>query len=459
MTWYAGWLTVLFIAFGVFSYVTLKFHLEKDMREALARRARQVADTTQRSSENWQALGVSIHDHFAPEANSRLTRVSVDGSVVYVSGAPLDQSFDPGIVPLPSLPQVDETFERRILPDQTVLFVVTLSRQANDKQFVVEEGFSARAIDTALRERLIALCVGLTFLVFAAVAGGFLLVQRALTPVDRIIRSAEHISSHNLGERLPVTPSGDELERLSVALNHMIRRLDDAFQQTRRFLADASHELRTPLTVLHGELEAVAEKSGDNPGARGTAGSALEEVQRLKKIVDGLFALSRLDAGEAQEESVPVDLGGLAENTADQMCLLAEDKNIEVICHCQKGIFVKGDRSRLRQVLVNLLDNAIKYTPDGGKVEIMVNARNGCAALEVLDNGIGIPDSALPHVFERFFRTDKARSREVGGAGLGLSIVKSICVAHNGRVEVESKEGKGSRFVIELPLVKETIQQ
>jgi signal transduction histidine kinase len=270
--------------------------------------------------------------------------------------------------------------------------------------------------------------------------------------VDQIIRSAEQISSHNLSERLPVPHTRDELERLSTALNHMIRRLDEGFQHSQRFLADASHELRTPLTIIQAELEAVVENAESTPAVRELAGSGLEEVEQLRTIVEGLFALSRLDAGEALEQSAPFDLAELAATTADQMCLLAEDRNISITCHSPEKVMVNGDRARLKQVIVNLLDNAIKYTPQCGAIHVRVVARERKASLEVSDNGMGIPNEALSLVFERFFRVDKARSRALGGAGLGLSIVRSICTAHAGRVEVQSKEGEGSRFIVELPL-------
>jgi len=284
------------------------------------------------------------------------------------------------------------------------------------------------------------------------VLGGYLVAQRALHPVDKIIRAAEQISSHNLSERLPVPNTRDELERLSTALNNMIRRLEESFQHTQRFLADASHELRTPLTILQAELESILGRIGNNDELRDVAASALEELERLRNIVESLFALSRLDAGEAMNKSESFDLGELVTSTADQMSLLAEDKRLSIKCHAPEPLMVLGDRARLKQVAVNLLDNAIKYTPAGGEIHVRTAARDDRAVLEVSDNGIGIPEEALPHVFERFYRVDKARSRQLGGAGLGLSIVKSICVAHSGRVEVDSKEGQGSSFRVELPL-------
>ena len=245
--------------------------------------------------------------------------------------------------------------------------------------------------------------------------------------------------------------TGDELERLSLALNQMIARLDGAFQNNRRFLADASHELRTPLTVLRGELEVMIQQADGAPEAQERLGSVLEEVERLAKIVEGLFALSRLDAGEAQAEWVRVDLTKLAVTTAEQMSLLAEDKGITITSESAGEVVVQGDRGRLKQIVVNLLDNAIKYTPDGGKIFLRTTVRDGYAQLDVADTGVGIPASAIPRVFDRFFRVDKARSRAEGGAGIGLSIVKAIATAHGGSVAVTSVEGCGAQFRVSLP--------
>jgi heavy metal sensor kinase len=299
---------------------------------------------------------------------------------------------------------------------------------------------------------LLLLAVGLPVVMLVAVGGGYFLVKRALTPVDQMGSKAELISQYNLSDRLPVSRTGDELERLSVSLNHMITRLDDAFQNSKRFVADASHELRTPLTILRGELENLVEDSRLLAESRERIGSLLEEVERLSKIVERLFALSRLDAGEAQAEWLPFDLGEMVVTTTEQMSLLAEDKKISITCDPSPAVTVIGDRTRLKEVIVNLLDNAIKYTPDGGAVHLKVNTTNGHAVLEVADTGIGIPAEAVAHVFDRFFRVDQVRSREHGGAGLGLSIVKSICNAHGGEVEVESALGRGSRFRVKLPL-------
>jgi heavy metal sensor kinase len=455
VVWYAGWLTVLFIVFGFFVYGSLSHHLKEALREALARRARQVVSIVQRPAVDWNTMGREIQSHFAPEANNRFTRVTVNGVVTYVAGPPSDRSFDPNTVPAAPTGEDGESFDRRIASDGTPLLIVVVSRTSNGIRFVAEEGSAEAPLTETLHAWLVALILGLVLLSSGAVIGGFLLVHRALDPVDHITRTAERISLHNLSERLPVARTRDELERLSTALNHMIHRLEESFQHNQRFLADASHELRTPLTIIHAELESVINRHDITSEVRDLAGSALEEVERLRKIVEGLFALSRLDAGEGLEQSTPFDLSELASTTADQMGLLAVDKSISIRCCSADKVVVQGDRARLKQVIVNLLDNAIKYTPVGGRIKVSVMRQNGKAVLEVVDNGIGISGEALPQLFERFYRVDKARSRELGGAGLGLSIVKSICTAHHGKVEAQSREGEGTRFIVELPAIGE----
>ena len=317
---------------------------------------------------------------------------------------------------------------------------------AGGKTYLVEVGTSGEPVNQLVRHLLVLLALGLPFVAILSAGGGYLLVRRALAPVEQITGKAEVITQHNLSERLPVPRTGDELERLSLALNHMITRLDDAFENSRRFVADASHEIRTPLTIIQGELESMAKDPKAPAEFSEQLGSLLEEVERMSRIVQQLFALSRLDAGEAHAESALLDLTILAVSTAEQMALLAEDKRITLSREGGSPVLVMGDRSRLRQVIVNLLDNAIKYTEPEGAVALTTGVCNGWAFLEVSDSGIGIPPEALPHVFERFYRVREERNSGAPGAGLGLSIVKSICSAHGGHVEVESSVGKGSRF-------------
>lgn len=450
--WYALGLGAVFVITGTLIYFGLRQYLERSLIITQTQRAQRIAALILRPHITTdRALGEEITSRFAPEATSRFIRVRrADGTVAYQSGTPLDQSFNSGQV---STPPLSVGTRRETLPDGPEFILATVAAgPASAPLLFVETGESFAPALVSLRRLLTFLALGFVAVAGMALGGGYLLVRRALRPVEEITRSAESITSRNLSERLPAPPTGDEFELLSEALNRMIARLDEAFQYNRRFLADASHELRTPLTVLQGELESLVQESHLTPELRERLGSTLEEVSRLTHIVAGLFALARLDAGEAQIARTRFDLAQLAASTADQMLLLAEDKNIQISITAARSVWVEGDRARWKQVVVNLLDNAIKYTPAGGAISLTVAARDAEAVLEVSDNGIGIPPAALPHIFERFYRVDPARSRDLGGAGLGLSIVKSICAAHGGRVSTQSTPDQGSTFQVHLPL-------
>jgi heavy metal sensor kinase len=459
VTWYAGVLTVAFVLLGALTLLFLRHYLEANLLDIQARRARQISDTLLAAAPRIgeSAVAAEVDDLYSPEANDRLIRITrSDGHVVYASGRPRDNSFDPSRVPPPPLSRRGEFSRKEVLPSGSLLLAAQSYTVGGASRYVVEVGVSNARTEATLRQVLLMLAIGMPVAVCVAVAGGFILVRRALRPVERIAHKAEDITQHNLSERLPVVQTGDELERLSIALNHMISRLEDSIQDSKRFVADASHELRTPLTVLRGELEALAQDPQLKLPTREALGSMLEEVDRLVEVVEGLLALSRLDAGESRAEWVAFDLAELAASTADQMSLLAEDKNIAVVCDSSPDVLVEGDRARMKQVVVNLLDNAIKYTPNGGRVRLKVAREDAFAILEIADDGIGIPQQALPHVFKRFFRVDDSRSREQGGAGLGLSIVESICAAHGAQLEVMSIPGKGSLFRIKQSLADNT---
>lgn len=458
--WYSGLLAGLLVLFGFTVYLGLSQYLGWTLKEALSQQAKQIGEA-------WLGdVGVSgesyvaeeINEHFSPKVNGRFVRITrADGSVMYLSDEPENKRFDPSRVPSLKAQAGQESLREEHLTADSELMIFAMPFTAKDGgRYVIEVGASNQEIERVLHGLLIAIAIGLPVVVTIAIAGGYLLMRRALRPVDEITQSAERITSRNLGERLPVARTGDELERLSVGLNRMIARLDESFQHIHRFSADASHELRTPLTILRGELEAAAQQQQITPELRETLGSALEETERLSRIVESLMAISRLDAGEARVELAHFDLAELTSSTTEQMRLLAEDKDIALRCEAEQQVRVEGDRARLKQVIVNLVDNAIKYTPAGGLVGVKVCATNGRAVLEVNDNGVGIPPEALPHIFERFYRVDKTRSRQMGGAGLGLSIIKAIVTAHGGQVKVESVEGRGSRFLVELPITGKT---
>lgn len=458
VTWYAGLLTLVFVLLGVLTLVFLRQYLEANVLDTQRQRARQIADTIVAAvSRTGEAIMASqIEALYSPEANDRFIRVTGSGGhVIYASGSPKDGSFDPSQVPLPGPAAHNDLLRKVTVSGGSVLVAAYRYGPSEGARYWVEVGVSSERTDATVRQVLLILAVGLPIAVCVAVAGGFVLVRRALKPVDRLSQKAAEITQHNLSERLPVVRTGDELERLSLSLNLMISRLEEAVNSSKQFVADASHELRTPLAVLRGELEELAQDAHVKAQVRETLGSMLEEVDRLAEIVEGLLALSRLDTGEGKTDWVRFDLAELAVSTADQMSLLAEDKNITLVCDAPAPVIIEGDRSRLKQVVVNLLDNAIKYTANGGRITLKITNENGYALLDVADEGVGIPAEALPHVFKRFFRVDGSRSRDRGGAGLGLSIVKSICDAHGARVEVTSVPGRGSHFRIRQPLAAE----
>ena len=461
IAWYAGLLTLVFLLLGAVMFAAVADDLQSSLRNDQIRRAQQISDTLLRgvSHSVEPVLAQSVETLYAPEANDRFIRITRgDGTVLFQSGEPHDRHFVPDVPPLGQLPVSRSWREVRLSGGGSLVIGTVIHRSANGTRYAVEVGSSTAPIDAALGRLLAVLGTGLPLAVAMAVIGGFLLVRRSLVPMERIARKAEVITQHNLSERLPVERTGDELERLSLSLNHMISRLEEAVQGSKRLVADASHELRTPLTVMRGELESMAADPQVTAATRELLASLLEEVDRLAAVVDGLLALSRLDTGEASAQWVKFDLAELVATTADQMSLLAEDKRISVICDAPQRVLVDGNRAKLKQVVVNLLDNAIKYTPNGGSVRLKVAAQNGQAVLEVADTGMGIPPEALPHVFERFFRVERSRSREQGGAGLGLSIVKSICAAHGAAVELQSTTDQGSRFRIRFPSAAELEQ-
>ena len=442
--WYALLIGITFSCVGACAFYGLKHYLHGNLRDALTRRSAQVEQilVEQPPGVTRQALSAAIEARVAPEINNRFVRVSRgSGDVWYLSGPPSDGSFDSQSVP----PGATGT-----LLDAAHLLIRSTDVRGPSGSYLLEVGVSTQAMQEALHHLIVLLVLLIPALIACAAAGGYFLVNRALRPVDRLSRTAEQLSLQNLTLRLPVLQSGDALERLSLALNNMLGRLRDSVLTSRRFLADASHELRTPLTIIKGELQEVSRTTLTSGEVRDRVGSVLEEVDRLEHLVTGLLALSRLDAGEARREWLVFDLAPLALTTAEQMRLMAEDRGLKIEI-VTTAATVCGEAARIKQVIVNLLDNAIRFTPSGGTVSLRVLAVEDGSVLEVRDTGIGIPAAALPRVFDRFFRADAARSREDGGAGLGLSIVRAICVGHGAEITVESTAGHGSCFRVHFP--------
>ena len=284
--------------------------------------------------------------------------------------------------------------------------------------------------------------------------GGWFLASRALAPVSRITRAAQNISARNLNERLPVGSSGDEITRLAETFNAMLTRLADAFRKTRQFSADASHELRTPLTILKGETEVALRWAKTPDEFHNILLSNLEEIDRMGRMIEDLLTLAKSDAGEMPLDRHSFSLSDMLQHLYLQTRVLGESAEVDIILtpNVSEEIHIVGDELRLRQVFLNLISNAVKYTPAGGRIEISLEMAGDEVLVRIRDTGIGIDAEHLPHIFDRFYRIDKARNRQDGGTGLGLSIVKWIVEAHAGAITVESTPGVGSTFSVRLPL-------
>ena len=285
-----------------------------------------------------------------------------------------------------------------------------------------------------------------------SIFGGLYLANKALAPVHDVTTRARKITAENLDQSIPPRDVDDEIGRLINTMNDMIGRLHSSFAQTRQFSSDASHELRTPLTIMRGEIELALRSEKTPLEYRETLSSTLEEIVRLKSIIDNLLTLGKADQGVYEMKLEEVHLDALIRDLFDDSELLAESKHINVELRKADPVTIVGDKGRLRQLFLNLVDNAIKYTPEGGHVSLSVERQNGSACVKIEDSGIGIPSDDLKKIFDRFYRVDKARSREMGGSGLGLSIAKWIAELHRGSITVDSEVNKGSRFTVTIPI-------
>jgi heavy metal sensor kinase len=482
--WYVLILGVLMISFSTFLYFTLSRSLYRDVDNKLRSLAELIAAE---STSPLFKFGLGNIDQ-ALEASMNLKPIGKFIQVLDESGRIGRTSENLKNVQLPislnALRNASKgaiTYETNHSFGNTPLRILTYPvKENNQVGKIIQVASSLEDVEDALKTLLIILIVTVPSILMIASLGGQFLANKALKPVDRVTQAARMITSQNLNQRIQTLKVKDEISRLIDTFNEMISRLDQSFRQIKQFTTDASHELKTPLTILKGEVEVALRKKRVSHEYEQILESNLEEVNRMSKIVEDLLLLSKADIGEIRLSQEDIHLSRFLSGLTEQMKILAQPKNIriEFSNHHAKGVdgsvneeleemYILGDSLRMRELFMNLIDNGIKYTEEGGNILITLTKETGdflppsidpekrsreYAKIVVSDTGIGIAQEDQEKIFNRFFRVDKARSREQGGSGLGLSICKWIVEAHEGELSVKSEPGKGSSFIVRLPL-------
>ena len=457
--WYVVILGIILSSFSFFLYFTLSDSLYKGVDNKIKTMAEIVAS----AARSPLGGGVSISDldrvmaeRFGVRPLGRFIQILDESGRVGDRSTNLKNVRIPlSVQTLQAASKGKTTFETVQVTEKYPLRLVTLPIIEDERMAgIVQVGSSLEGVEDALHQLLLILLIAVPAALLFASMGGLFLANKVLKPVDEITQIARQIGSGNLSQRIRIKRVNDELGRLAATFNEMIAKLEDSFRRVKRFTADASHELKTPLTILRGEIEVGLKKRRALTEYQRILNSNLEETSRMSRIVDDLLTLSRADMGELTMEREAVDLSSLAREVSDDLQILAHEKGVRLHFMGDGFTTVEGDPLFLRQLILNLTENGLKYTPTGGAVELKVKGDRdeGVARICVSDTGVGIAQKDLKRVFDRFYRVDKARSRETGGTGLGLSISQWIVQAHEGQINVKSKVGKGSTFTVTLPL-------
>lgn len=446
--WYAGVFGLALLCFGLGIWFALRHSLYEAVDESLRDRVEGVRQFIEQES-SWLTIE-EIRDEFREHSvlgpGGDLFQVrDVQGNWLYRSDPLYDER-----VPVYEVAELRselrfENIEIRGAP----LRFLSRTIDAHGTEFVVQVAAPLHELQEGIADFLWALVPLIPAVLLAASAGGYWISRRALVPVDEITQTARSISGENLSRRVAVPASGDELQRLAETLNEMIERLEDSFERISQFTADASHELRTPLSLMRATAE-VALRDDDHPDEwKQALSQILAEVERTSHLVENLLLLARADSGQAELQRTPVDLARVVDEACLQSKPLAQAQDLSLTCLIADGpVRVMGDSQALRRLLLILIDNAVKFTPAKGRIEVHLESDRREAVVTVHDTGCGVPETELPLIFERFYRVDKARQRDTGGAGLGLAIARWIVQSHYGTIKVESKAGEGATFRI-----------
>jgi heavy metal sensor kinase len=449
--WYAAVLLAILAVMSALSYSFLRWSLLQQVDASLAAVAQIVRESDERGAGDSE-VERAIRELLGPGFSDRYYQfLDPEGRSRFRSGSPP--------ITLPLSPEARRNAARGFRTLETLedprggpirLLTVPVLREGRRVEIIQVSAPLARMRE-ALSGYLTTLLALVPVAVALAAAGGFVVTGRALRPVREMSRSARQITAEDLGRRLTRRGAEDEIDHLADTLNTMLAGLEAAFAQSRRFSADAAHELRTPLTALKGEIEVALRAERSPEEYRRVLHSALEEVEHLIRMAEDLLLFSRSSAAIGAPR-YKVELEPIVLEALEMGARRAQGTGVAVRAEEIEPITVLGEAAALRRAVLNLVDNAVKYTPAGGKVSLSLLARDGQALIVVQDTGIGIDPADTARIFDPFVRLDAARSRDAGGAGLGLALVKSIVTAHGGTVDVESTPGAGSRFTIRLPL-------
>lgn len=444
--WYGGVLAASLIAIGGVVYVTFAHNLLAEIDRALDEELAEIDKEVSLAPDSDELL----HQFERNFSNHPFYEIQVSSAagVLFASGS---AKVKPFAVPLLSDEAVSRETVRRQNESRGTVRVASRIAQGPVGRLVIQAADPLDLYNRELGSLLAVLLGALPLVLGAAIAGGWLLARRALAPIDRMIGTAREITVRRLNRRLEVVNPHDELGRLAATFNDLIARLENSFDEIRRFTADAAHELRTPLAVLRCETEVALDTARTTADYRHVLEEQLEEIERMSRLADELLLLCREDVGLTALRYQAVSVDRMLEDLVDALTASAEMREVKLAIELSAATTLYGDADRLRRALFNLLDNAIKYTPPGGSVTVRARLEGEHVEVTISDTGVGIAAEHLPRLFQRFYRVDPSRNGASGGFGLGLAIAKSLIDVHEGTIAITSRPGAGTQVTVALP--------